>query len=341
MKYGLIIAISYCQYEENIKISPLQGTYKDLEMMVEFCINKNITCDNITIITDLITIPENCIDKNVKKIEFASCFLMCKEICEFVENNIRNTSETPEIFIYFSCHGSKLKIISDNNILDDEAIVLKDFTGSYLRFIRTKDIFNMLFGRYSISEDGIITIPTYKKCRKIIRDKMFRKECIVGVVENIQISMKVPVESPEEQFNNFTRSSYLKNRGIPYNSKVLIIIDCCYSGRMLSFPYLFENFELVKINNKNLDTEDVAYCVCISSCESNKSTRSENDGSLLTKLIFNKLLKIREPLIFSDIYNILKIENFNPIISSTVDIVENYIPFFDLNNIKKPRKIFK
>ena len=255
--------------------------------------------------------------------------------------------------IYFSCHGSQISITVPE-VRDEQSIILTDNTGIFLRYLTTKDIFNILFGRNYISSIGVMKIPVYKKIKKIQKVGFYKKEVITSEFEFINIKIDSPTESPESE-NHCYRSSYFNKRGIPCNSKVLIIVDTCHSGKMMHFPFIYSSSLnlLIRSNlyNTYVDHTDLPYCVCISSCEFNNSTKSPEQGSHLTQVIHSHLMNLQEPLNFRQIYNILvnserskhfiSKKTITPVISCTYNDHFIYIPFFGYENIRKPRKIIK
>lgn len=357
MKYALLTVLNYSPDESGFsKIPILQGSVNDLNMMVNFCKNKLIPNQNITILTDLYRIPESYDCHNVKKCRFPTCDFVCTEILNFIENTIRGikdgyqSDEIPEVLIYFSCHGSEIKI-SFPEERNDQAIVLYDRITS-LRYLTTKDIFDMLFGRVFISDIGIARIPVYKKIKKIKKINDTNVEISSSEMELLEIQLSKPTETPENNLISY-RSSYLTKRGIPPLSKVLIIMDSCHSEIMTHFPFVYfpihRSFREHCIYNSFVNHVDMPYCVCISSCEIGKLTRSSYSGSDLTKLIFSKFNEKNLQLNFMQFYyhitnSGLSIINselpiINPIISSTINDVELNLPFFGIENIRKPIKV--
>lgn len=365
MKYAILIILSYPPGEYGIsKIPPLQGAIKDLLFMTRFCLEREILPHNITIVTDLVNIPSLCNNTNIKVNPYCSSTFVCREFCQFIENTIRGIDnsyrrrdevETPEVLIYFSCHGAKIPIAIPE-VRDEQGIVLMNEDGTSLRYLTTKDIFNVLFGRNNISPNGIMKIPIYKKIKQIINENRRNIESISSDYEFISVNLTTPIESPNSEKRCY-RSSYLMNRGIPATARVLIIVDTCYSGRMMHFPFIYSPTEQI-LTKSNLfgcfvNHIDMPYCVCISSCDADKSTKSPFDGSHLTQIICSQFSNCTESLNIMQFYyhimnttnskfrNFIIKETISPVISSTSNNIVLLIPFFGHENIRKPRKIKK
>lgn len=373
MKYALLMVFNYYPDDyDNSKVSQIIGSLADLTMMVTFCLDKNILRENITIITDLIELSSICEGCKINFCDYPKCTFVCTKICQFVENTIRgieygfnkNLGESSEVFMYISCHGSELKIFVPE-FREDQGIVLFDDSASDLRFLSTKDIFNILFGRFFISPSGIMRIPIYKKTKTLKQItfenvKKYREEVETSVefitVQLSNIEKSPEVRSPGTIYKPY-RSSYNSNRGIPFFSNVLIIVDTCYSGFMTHFPYIYcdEKESLIRtpFSNHYVNHIDMPYCVCISSCSFDKKTKSSVGGSHLTKLLYIQFRNLNIPLNFKDFhYNIinltsktlieyLKNGSITPVISSTRNVLNDKIPFFGKEFLKRPRKVIK
>ena len=370
MKYAILVVFNYLPDLYGVsKISPIQGSANDLVMMTTFCIEKEIPLNNITIITDLVQTPSCCEGTNIKFCEYPSCLFLCRELSQFVENTIRGIEEgygkgidyVPEVLIYISCHGSEIPI-SIPEKRREQGLVLTDETGSYLRYLTTKDIFNMLFGRIHISPSGLMKIPVYRKIKtmRTINDNGIKKhiEEIESEPEFICIQLSEPIPSPETNSQQKSyRSSYNSNRGIPYFSKVLIIADTCHSGHMTHFPFIFSDtsqaLERTDFINSYVRHIDMPFCVCISSCKFDKVTKSPHKGSQLTRIIHSQFRKCKTPLNFMQFYyhmvnlpesvfrEFIVKETWTPVISSTQNETTTLLPFFGCSIIERPRKIKK
>lgn len=369
VKYALVIAFTYNRNPAaNYELSKLTCTSHDITMIYKICKKFNIEDNNITIITDLSVLPTKIYDTNLKITPYADDVFVCREISQFIENTIRgieenlekNDNEPSEILLYISGHGSEINIDGKN----EQSIILTSEYGSELRFLLSKDLFNIIFGNLNISEDGIMTIPIYRKIDKYVRidtdtqkkSKWFQ----IGKLENIYVQLQKPINSPVNSPSNITvfstyRSSYLTNRGLPFYSKLLAIIDTCYSAHMTQFPFIYEskNQNMIPCNYFNIDIhEDLPYCVAISSCESNKTSKFTSSGSALTKILYNNLLKCNGTLNISQLHyvvyssdssiinHLLRTESSHPIITSTSNNVDANIPFFS-NSIKTAIKVIE
>lgn len=372
VKYALIIAFTYNRNPAaNYELSKLTCTSHDLIMIYKICKKFDIDDSNITIITDLSVLPSSKLyDTNIKITPYADDIFVCREISQFIENTIRgieenlvkNENEPSEILLYISGHGSEINIDGKN----EQSIILTSDNGSELRFLLSKDLFNIIFGNLSITEDGVMSVPIYRKIDKYVRiDTDTQKKSRIfqiGKEENIFVQLQKPISSPvhSPSVDNFSvfstyRSSYLTNRGLPFYSKLLAIIDTCYSAHMTQFPFIYDSKHqtMIPCNYFNIDLhEDLPYCVAISSCESNKTSRFTSSGSALTKILHNNLLRCNGTLNISQlnyvvyssdssiINHLLRTESSHPIITSTSNDVDCNIPFFG-NRVKKPMKVIE
>ena len=371
-KKALLMCFLYRRpYMGRSEIPSLLGTNNDIKMMSIFAKDRGIKPEDITILTDVERLPREARDCRIKYCEYPNSTFVCSELCQFIENTTRSIddsyhkggSDMPQVLIYISCHGSRIKITIPEE-RDDQAIVLLDDDGSSLSYLTTKDIFDIIFGRIYIHETGNLEIPIYRKIRhrvmveshgavhyeeQITSEPFYVPIKIASVINSPPIN---PLISPKPY-----RSSYLKNRGIPPWSKVLFIVDACHSAHMTNFPYEYSprDQSMIYSNHINVYPEDATlpYCVCISSCEVERTTKSPAEGSLLTQLIFTQLGSITGSLNFQQLsYYILNSGNseFNhyivtkkltPVISSTINSVSVDIPFFSFEKRRMPRKIVK
>lgn len=358
-KYALILAFSYPKnYESNHNLKSLPSAYDDMIMMVNLSKKMGINPNNITIITDISVIKkqhEDILNCNIHMNSFPSDTFVCREIIQFIENTIRgiednlykNNGENIEVFLYISGHGEKININDQYN----QGIILTDIEGKFLKYLLAKDIFNIIFGNFYIDNDGRMEIPIYTKIKKYKKLEVDGKKMLIiesiGVEDKITVNLSPIVNSPENSPTDSKpyRSSYLTKRGIPPSTKMLIVIDTCYSEHMTYFPFTYEPRSQIMIPTSvfNFDIGiDLPKCVTISSCEFNKISKCENNGSSLTKILYMQLLNFNGRLNISQlhylIYNsqnkiinkLLKNEATHPIITSTSNDSEVDIPFFDL-----------
>jgi hypothetical protein len=366
MKYALILAFSYPKIlGSNYDISTLKSVIYDIKMMYEICLNLEIEEHNITIITDILILPEKINNCNIKNNPIPSDIFVCRELSQFVENTIRGIEDNlykggeddfPEVLVYISGHGSEIKI----DDIDNQSIILTNYDGTSLKYLLSKDIFNIIFGNLYIDNFGKMSVPIYSKIRKIRKienDKgIYFTNDIVGEKGEINIYLTQPIASPIVSpksspllLSKPYRSNYLANRGIPVSTKMLIIVDTCYSAHMTHFPYIYnpKTQLMCRTHNFNIDFDsELPYCVTISSCESNKTSGIHSNGSSLTKILHLKLFKLKSKINVSQlhylIYNssnfiiqeLLKRESTHPIITSTLPSSEILVPFFNFKETK-------
>lgn len=362
MKYALILAFSYPKvFDATYDLQTLTSCISDICMISDMCNNLGIERNNITIITDIQSRLKNDIyECNLKINNLPSDKFVCREISQFIENTIRGIEDSlckgdfdnPEVFLYISGHGDKINIDGKNN----QSIVLTNEDGRYLKYLLAKDLFNIIFGNFHIEPNGIMEIPIYNKIkiqRRSTNDlhKMTIIETI-GIEEKLTLQLSPIVNSPSSSPDILKpyRSSYLSNRGIPVSSKLLVVIDTCYSEHMTYFPFIYENRtqNMIPTANLNIDVGiELPYCVTISSCESTKTSRFSSSGSSLTRILFLQLSNFKGRLSISQlhylIYNssnriindLIRNESTHPIITSTISSSDIDIPFFNIPLISK------
>lgn len=370
-KYALILAFTYPKiHNSNYELQSLPSALVDIVMVHKLCLKMGILPHDITIVTDIPPmkkLPSELSECNLHRNPYPSDIFVCREICQFIENTVRgikdisyknNNDNSPEIFFYISGHGDKLKI----NDIDNQGIILTNDDGTSLKYLLSKDIFNIIFGNFYIDDTGKIEIPTYNKLKILKRieedGRNFMKSENLGIEEKISIQLTPTVESPQNSPDIAIkpyRSSYLTHRGIPVLSKMLIVVDTCYSEHMTYFPYSYDPRSQTMITTSNINIDvgiDLPYCVTISSCEANKTSTQKDSGSSLTKILYMNLIGIKTKLTISQlhyiIYNtknnvikeLLMTESAHPIITSTSISSEMEIPFFN-SNIERVTKVIE
>lgn len=355
VKYALIIAFSYPKAPySNYELTKLTCTADDIRMMHSLSKKIGIPDNNITIITDLAHLPSEVYSSNIKSNPFPDDTFVCRELSQFIENTIRGIEEEvyksnespPEILLYVSGHGGEINIDGKH----EQSIILTSDNGYSLKYLLSKDLFNIIFGNLHIDETGKIDIPIYSKVERHRRiDTATQKMSIiehVGELSHISVHLPAPINSPQNSPGIIVkpyRSSYSANRGIPFYAKLLAIIDTCYSAHMTQFPYIYDARHQIMIESPafNIDVNvDLPYCVSISSCESNKTSKFKSSGSALTTVLYLNLSKYKGRLNISQLHyliyntgnniinNLLRTQSTSPIITSTSTSVENDIPFF-------------
>lgn len=367
VKYALILAFSYPKTDDSINIQPLCSVPHDIKMIYDLCKSLSIQDSNITIVTDVSRLPDRIYNCNIRSNPFPSDIFVCREICQFLENTIRGIEETtfkcdndfPEVLLYISGHGSNL-------IVDDElqqGIVLYNESGDCLKYLLSKDIFNIMFGNLDINIDGYMNIPLYsalKRYKKIENEFEIRYVPeTLGLLEPITVRLSPPVASPINSPDMIVkpyRSTYLANRGVPFSTRMLIIVDTCYSEHMTYFPYIYDpkSQKMLETLNSNVEcSSSMPYCISISSCERDRKTVATSSGSSLTKILhmnlLNQKININIAQLHYIIYNsnngiinqILRNGSSHPIITSTHSNSNLQIPFFSNFKPKTTTKIIK
>lgn len=362
-KYALILAFSYNRVlGAKYDIQYLNSAINDVDLMVSICESKGINPENITVVMDLA--PGKSLNSrisrcNVRTNPYPSDVFVCREISQFIENTVRgiddasykNLDEGPEVLLYFSCHGKRLGP-------KDQGIVLTSEDGRSLKYLLAKDIFKMIFGDITISEDAHCDIPIYSELQLKRHTETGSYIEKIYNEEKITIILTPTVISPENSplLHIPYRSSYSSNRGIPVSAKMLIIVDTCYSEHMAYFPYTYDQRTQEMCLTGNLNTNvgiDLPHCVSISSCESDKTAGFNSGSSSLTDILYRAFLKFDGALNIAQlhycIYNsrnnkineILKKGSSHPIITSTSNMADVNVPFFNFNVARELKVIEK
>lgn len=352
-KYALVLAFTYNRVlGARYDIQSLHSSVNDVDLIISLCESKGILPENITVVMDLQ--PGKRLNSrinrcNLKTNPFPSDSFVCREISQFIENTVRGIDDSsyknedlescgPEILLYLSCHGKRI-------CNDKQGIVLTNEDGTSLKFLLARDIFRLIFGYFPINEIGESIIPVYSEYQiKKTTDKGSYIERIYNE-ESVLISLSPPIESPSISpiVPISYRSSYMTRRGLPVSSKLLIIVDTCYSEHMAYFPYVYNEKSQSMSLTGRFETDigiDLPYCVSISSCEVDKTTGFVSESSSLTGILFRLLTGYNECLniaqLHYSIYNsgIPKINDIlrkgiaHPIITSTSNLSDIEIPFF-------------
>lgn len=360
-KYALILAFSYNRVlGAKYDIQYLHSSINDVDLMISLCESRGIHPENITVVMDLVTgksLSSHISKCNVRTNPYPSDLFVCREISQFIENTVRGIDDasykndpeeggTPEILLYFSCHGKRLGP-------DRQGIVLTSEDGKSLKYLLAKDIFRMIFGDFKITEDARCDIPVYSEYQ-------IKKHTDTGSYieryyneEKITVMLTPTVVSPENSplFTIPYRSSYSTRRGIPVSSRMLVVMDTCYSEHMVHFPFTYDQKTQNMISTGNLITNigvDLPYCVAISSCEADKTTGFVSESSSLTGILYRALINCDVALNIAQLYyciynsripkivEIIRKGAAHPIITSTSDFSNIEVPFF--NSIKETNK---
>lgn len=358
MKYALLIIFQYIKnpYSDR-SLSILPGAIHDLNLAIQLCNKFQIYPQNITIVTDMISLHKKYSDYNFRCLRYPDDELVCREIAQFIENTVRGIednifksgSEDQEVFFYVSGHGGQIEIDGDIN----QGILLTHGNGMYKRYLLSTDLFNLLFGNNIITSDGEIKLSTWEKISTSIltstdSTKSNQNNSIKSIKHTFSCHVtpvtSSPLNSPSIKSKPY-RSNYLANRGLPASTKMLILIDTCHSANMTAFPYRYDEKKqkMVSFMNSNIDIyEDLPFCVTIAACSEDQKTKSTYEGSILTKMIYSRLNECHDTLTIGQLYYYLfeyslpsfwclpslTIFSVFPIISSTSNNSDEMIPFF-------------
>lgn len=312
-KYAILMILEY-QIKKWNTPPKLLGMVKDLEKSYYLAINVfNIPKNNIYIITDIELKRFEHISPLLDKvfvIDFPCINTIIKTNVKIVKeiNCTKSDSIQPEIFVYYSGHGSSVTY-SDMKI---PSLMLVSNTGKERQYLPNKELINIFYNKY-IPVNGIITVPIIS--RKIVQTIL--RTSFVYVKKDLFINL------------NDTTTEFKYE---PSNCKILFIYDACHSGNLSGLKFKYTNSEFNIINN----TEDIKIplSVSINSTNDTQDSISSNHGSLFTNQIC-QILEKKYDLItnLTTLYNIIY-KNLNPILITkclpTICMSENN------NDIKLP-----
>ncbi len=358
-RYALLLVFEYKRVSNKVD-SPkeLYSMITDLKLAYDLSINKfNIPKQNISIITDVKTkdypwLPLKCDNCNpkIKIIDHPDIILITREIAQFVENTIRGIGEinkgedeTNEVFIYISGHGYQISSDTESDKLDNSLHLTND-DGSKSRFLRNSDIFDLLFGKVPIGDNGSMKIPmTYRNLEINDTDKkLYYKYYEDTITFDITPLSENRSHHNDEIVTGYSPKSYNALRGLPRDTNMLMIIDTCNSGKMANFHYVynpeFNNMEITHALPTSINSFPL--CICISATEENIQTYSTFKGSPFTRYIYNLLKEIDKSLTIPEMYNLIynnipeNIKIAKPNITSTSSYLGNYIPLLQSYTFK-------
>lgn len=342
--YALMVVLSYQRRECSYETPPtLISIDKDISLIYDLSVNNfKIPEENITIVSDInLSEDEKYKEANYIHIHDPDVECVISEISQFVENTVRDIKKSSEnqiqIFLYISCHGHELNL-SNSEI--HQSLILTADNGKISRYILAKDIFNLLFGKFKISDEGIMKIPIYRKIIDATGKTIYTcTETSINLLPSNTIFPEILIQG-RTIYNN--RENYETNRGLPHNAKMLSIIDTCYSGHMTHLPYEYsrKKSKMTKIFPR--EDEKLPLCVSISACKKNKLILYSTDGSPFTKYIYYILNKYKTKFTIQELHNVLYgeipylLRKSKPTITSTTKNHNTLVPFLDFKELEIP-----
>lgn len=354
-RYALLLVFEYKRVHNNIDApKELYSMITDLKLAYDLCINKfNIPNKNITIITDIKSkdypwLPRKCdnCNPNVKIIDHPDISFITKNIAQFVENTIRGIDETNkgednnnEVFIYISGHGYQILNYEYNKCIN--TLQLTNEKGNKSYFLKNNEIFELLFGRVEIDNDGSMLIPYMHRDIKINKEgKMYYHYYNDTIKINITPLSKERSHHDDDIVTGCSPKLYNNLRGLPGDTQMLMIIDTCHSGKMANFHYVYDPKENIMEVTHTLPNSIATFplCICLSATEEHDTTLSTTKGSPFTRYIYNIFQNIVKPITIPELYKIIyeKMPDYikfsKPSITSTSSHVDKYIPLLENYN---------
>jgi hypothetical protein len=361
IKYALLMIFDYKVDERSLspnlfvehKPTSLLSMFTDLKSIYDLSKNTfKIPEENITIITDINPsdnekypwiMKQNNKNVNLIKLKYPDIEIITKAMAQFIENTIRGIKETivykgenikHQILFYLSGHGSMF------NSHETALIFMKRKENVLQRcYLHRDEIFNILFGKLHVNNNGLMKIKCYNRNVDINSLKWNFEE------DSFYVKL-LPINSK--------RNSYEINRGIPLDTEMLVLIDTCHSSTITNFPYIYDGKTMIKrtdIKNK------YPICISIGASQDISNAPSTIRGSPFTESICTIFKNLKYSVSIKTFYNILYstipqiLEESKPTITSTIDDPNQQIPFLDsfekeedeeiiLKNINKIPKSF-
>ena len=241
-KYALLVGFEYSKYIPHPCDKPSQLISIDLDLlnMWTLCVDTfKIPRRNITIITDIQVDPRNIKPWDVMgtnkdgnpyviRMEYPRIDLLVAELIQFVENSVRDILPIKgdevikrEVFVYFSGHGAYVPHPVRKK--ESNGFIVLDAECQKRVYIHDREIFQILFGQLEVKDDkdeskgGYMSVPV-----------VYRR------INGTNVSF---VET--EITINVNPSPSKHNRGLPYETVMLVTFDTCHSGTMIDLPYMY------------------------------------------------------------------------------------------------------
>lgn len=268
---------------------------------------------------------------------------VAREVAQFIENTVRGIGDivskgftvTNEVFVYFSCHGGQLPLEinheGEHDFMDTALILMTKRDKKYYerRYLRATDIFRLLFGHISISEEGEMIVPISRRT-KIHGSTKQKAYYLFEDDEACKFQL-----TPGSMINsNSDRADYKTNRGLPLETQMLCVIDTCNSGTLTDFHYVYDS------NSGNMKPTfrlpldlKYPYCVSLAASENKSISISTTQGSPFTQHIAEIYATAKCSMSIREFYDVLyasipkMIEMCKPTISSTSSDADRIMPF--------------
>ena len=361
-KYALLVAFEYSSQEgvHNCdKPNNLISIDADLANMWSLCIdNFKIPRNNITIITDLKVNPKKANpwdimdihrdgNPSVTRMDFPCINNLVAEMIQFVENSIRDIHPIKgdecikrEAFIYFSGHGAYIPHPTRKKFTN--GLIFLDHECGKRVYLSDSEIFKILFGQLEVCDDedsekgGYMSIPVV---RRVIETTAVSSSNSNSTSNNKSKPLPSKVTFIEEAVVvNVNPSPSKHNRGLPYETSMLMVIDSCHSGTMADLPYIYTTGDKAKSIKPHMakveaEIKDGPYIVCIGATNDTQVAPSTEDGSPFTSNFATRVNQCREPVTIHKFQQILEYDlpsvllGCSPTITSTSHHVSAVVPF--------------
>lgn len=375
IRYGLILVFEYKRVPLCIDVpTTLLSMDTDLTLAYNLCKDRfNIPPANMTVVTDLSVrqgvmnpwdplteVPAN--NPRIVRLPTPDISRVCREIAQFVENTVRGIRDIKakggncrhEVFIYISGHGAQIPNHGNWDTAHeyDNALIFTSENGKMRKYLRDDDIFRVLFGKVDIDDHGMMTIPITTRQVKVnpstgslfysFEDEMIsfaltsgvkdRKRCIgeYQLFDETMVDERSPRGTP----------TYIRDRGLPSDTGMLVMIDACHSGTMTDFHYKYDPKEAIMRLTREPPKTRYTFptCICISASQDDQLAPSTSSGSTFTRYmchLFNHLkgtlsIKAIHDLIYSQLPTLLV--NSRPTITATTDNHNQLLPLLHRAN---------
>ena len=379
-RYALIIVCEYAKRSDSIDLpGPLLSMDKDLEMSYKLATERfKIPRENVTVVTDLPPVMgrmdpwgpfsvDPYQNPRIVRMRCPDISIVIREIAQYVENWCRGQRDTigkgastitQESFIYLSGHGALLLNPArgyDNAEEMDNALVFTTQDGRSRRYLRDDHIFRLLFGQEEVDERGWMSLPVVARSIKTNRagkkyysydDEIISFQITPGVKERRrQLELGESVD-PQVQIQQTPThgSRYVRDRGLPAHTKMLMIIDTCHSGTMTEFHYIY-NGETKKMDLTRKPPNSMysfPLCICLSAAGDDQDAPSTSNGSTFTRYISFLFDKFQGSISIEELYSLMYqqlpklLQKCRPTITSTSGDATQLLPLLDCRDVPPP-----
>jgi len=307
-RYALLLVFEYRRSAMRADVpNPLLSMSVDLAIAWNLCINRfHIPRRNITVVTDLrggpATMfpwePLHCDDCNprVRQLSCPDARAIAREIAQFTEHTVRGVREVSkgdvpvdEVFVYISCHGAQIPTPHGD---DDTALIFTNSEGTSRRYLRSSDIFRLLFGNMHIEADGHMVVPI--AVRRMISSPGGRPYPQFSD-DSVEFRLLPRADGDEHRVS----------RGLPRETRMLVLMDACHSCSMTHFEYRFDAATREMVMTREPDTNPTPLCVCLSAAQDTCVAPSTSYGSAFTRYMHSILMARHAPTTLAQMHGLI------------------------------------